>query len=642
MAFPRQRGFFRTARRLCITLLVAALLIWPAPATAQNNTSSVRISALESASFPQMTLFFEAFDEQGQFLNGLTADQINILENDVSLPLTDLKQVEPGVQVVVAYNLNPTFANRSQGVSRYAAIQTALLDWAAANPPGSSDDFSLASNTGLQTIRLRGADDWQEPLSSFQPDLAKQQSSLLSLSQALDLATDPNPSVLMKRFLLYVTPLPQAGSLDALNNLSQRAVQLGVRVCVWLLASPNAATRTPELVAPLQAMADQSGGSLFFFSGSETLPDLEQAIAPLRQVYQAQWTSRIAESGMQQLAVKVQHGGQDLTSAPERFSLEVQPPNPIFLAPPQSLELGWTHPTRETAAAITPASAEIRALIEFGDGYPRELQATRLYADGELVAENLQEPFDRFTWPLSQYQESGTVTLQLEAIDQLGLSKRSIQLPVEITVAPKPGLSFWDYLSREQWMIAGACAAALLVLVVVLRYRRRAPAMSRVQKRRLERDPLTQPVPIHADTPHAAGSRKVAIGSAPALLRRLPDSDDLTAALQAAPIPGSPIALTRREITLGSDPRQAMIVIDLPGIDALHARIYRTADDCFYLADAGSVAGTWINFAPVSARGTRLEHGDLVHIGRAAFRFELTHPGQPSQLQVLPYEEERS
>lgn len=641
MAIPRQRGFQLTARRLCASLLVAALLACAAPVAAQDAQGTVQIAALESRNFPAMTLFFEAYDAQRQFRSGLTKDQVNILEDGRAVPLDALEQIEPGVQVILAYNLNPTFANRYAGISRFDAVQTALLDWVSAHPPIESDDLSLASNTGLQTIRLHGAEAWLQALQDYRPDLSRQQSSLVSLSQALDLATDPNPSALMKRFLLYITPLPLAGSLDALTNLTVRASQLGVTVHVWLVAPANAPERTPELVAPLKAMAEQSGGQFFVFSGPEPLPDLEQAIAPLRQVYQAKWTSQIARSGSHDAAVQAQFDGQTLASAPRSFSLTVQPPNPIFLAPPAALELGWTAPSREVEAAIIPASVEIQALIEFGDGHPRALQATRLYADGVLVDENLEEPFDRFTWPLGGYQQSGKAVLQLEAVDQLGLSKRSIQLPVQLNVAPKPDLPFLQVLSREQWMIVGALAVALIVLILVLQRRRRAPTLSRGQKRRLERDPLTQPVPVRSEPARKAAARKGSPSGPPAVLRRLPDSEDLSAALHAVPIPGSRIPLDRREITLGRDARQAILVVDHPSVDPLHARLYRAPDGSFHLADDGSVAGTWVNFAPVSSRGTRLEHGDLVHIGRAAFRFELTHPGELAQPQVVPYEEER-
>lgn len=642
MATPRQRGLLLTARRLCVSLLIAALLACPVPVTAQDSQGSARISALDASAFPAMTLHFEAYDAQGQFQNGLTKDQVSLLENNQAIALESLQQVEPGVQIILAYNLNPTFANRYSGVSHFDAIQTALLNWMTANPPIPNDDLSLATNTGLQTIRLRGSDEWQQTLQEFKPDLARQQSALVSLSQALDLATDPNPSPLMKRFLLYITPLPLAGSLDALTNLTARASQLGVNVHVWLVAPANVPERTPELVGPLQKMAEQTGGQFFVFSGPEALPDIEQAVAPLRQVYQATWTSQIAQSGSQNVVVQAQIAGQTVTSLPRNFSLTVEPPNPIFLAPPDALELGWTDPSRDIEAKIDPASTTIRALIEFGDGHPRALQATRLYAGGQVVAENLQEPFDSFTWPLLEYQQSDTVVLQLEAVDQLGLSKKSIQLPIKITVAPKPNLPFRDLLSREQWLIAGACALALIVLILVLHRRRRTPGLNRVQKRRLERDPLTQPVPIRSEPAHKLISHKASPSGPPALLRRLPDSEDLTAALHAAPIPGSQIPLTHREITLGRDNKLAMLVVNHPSVNPLHARLYRAPDGSFYLADAGSVAGTWVNFAPVSARGTRLEHGDLVHIGRAAFRFELTHPGQPQQLQVVPYEEERS
>jgi hypothetical protein len=646
MAFPRRRGIQLTARRLCVSMLVAALLAWPAPVkasvTAQEDAGSVNISELDGDAFPQMTLYFEAHDAQGQFRSGLTTDQVRILENDTSLTPDELRQVEPGVQVILAYNLNANFANRYNGISRFTAIQTALSEWAAANPPILNDDLSLVSNTGIQTIRMRGSDNWQLALESFQPELTGQQSSLISLSEALDLATDPNPSALMKRFLLYITPLPQAGSIEALNNLRARASQLGVHVCVWLVAPATAPQYSAEQVAPLQALADQTGGQFFLFSGSETLPDLEQAIAPLRQVYRALWTSQVAQSGAQSVRVQLQQGSQKIISSEQSFSVSVQPPNPIFLAPPQSLELGWTDPSREVEARIDPASVEINALIEFGDGHPRALQATRLYANGELVDENLQEPFDLFTWPLAAYQQSETVFLQLEAIDQLGLSKKSIQLPVDLDVAAKPNLTLFELLSRDQWLITGACAVALLVLILVLHRRRRAPAPNQKQKRRLDRDPLTQPVPIRSEPVLQPAATKASRSGPPALLRRLPDNDDLTSASQAEPLPGSPIPLARRELTFGCDSRQAMIVIDVPSVDPLHARLYRAPDGSFYLADAGSVAGTWVNFAPVSQRGTRLEHGDLVHIGRAAFRFELTHPGQPPHPQVLPYKEEFS
>jgi pSer/pThr/pTyr-binding forkhead associated (FHA) protein len=41
------------------------------------------------------------------------------------------------------------------------------------------------------------------------------------------------------------------------------------------------------------------------------------------------------------------------------------------------------------------------------------------------------------------------------------------------------------------------------------------------------------------------------------------------------------------------------------------------------LSDLGSESGTWVNYAPVSGKGTVLQNNDLIHIGEVAYRFEL-------------------
>jgi len=42
--------------------------------------------------------------------------------------------------------------------------------------------------------------------------------------------------------------------------------------------------------------------------------------------------------------------------------------------------------------------------------------------------------------------------------------------------------------------------------------------------------------------------------------------------------------------------------------------------------DEGSIAGTWVNYTPVSRNGADLEHGDMIHIGRTGFRFTIRQP----------------
>jgi pSer/pThr/pTyr-binding forkhead associated (FHA) protein len=69
-------------------------------------------------------------------------------------------------------------------------------------------------------------------------------------------------------------------------------------------------------------------------------------------------------------------------------------------------------------------------------------------------------------------------------------------------------------------------------------------------------------------------------------------------------------------------------VLESATVNELHARLYRDSEDNFFLADQESIAGTWVNYAPITSGGTRLEHGDLIHIGKVLFRFEIMDPAR--------------
>jgi pSer/pThr/pTyr-binding forkhead associated (FHA) protein len=51
------------------------------------------------------------------------------------------------------------------------------------------------------------------------------------------------------------------------------------------------------------------------------------------------------------------------------------------------------------------------------------------------------------------------------------------------------------------------------------------------------------------------------------------------------------------------------------------------------------VAGTWVNYSPVPAQGLLLRHGDLVQIGKIAFRFELANPPEERQPRITNRQE---
>ncbi|MEN4099632.1 MAG: FHA domain-containing protein, partial [Anaerolineaceae bacterium] len=300
---------------------------------------------------------------------------------------------------------------------------------------------------------------------------------------------------------------------------------------------------------------------------------------------------------------------------------------------------------RRDPPRLTPEIAIIPYLVEFPDSYARELSAARLYVDGALAVEKTAGPFEHFQWLLTNYEESGSHVLQVEVEDELGLVARSIETIVQVEVEPIR-LSLFDRFLATGWapVFAGiGLAGVILILALVIAGRKTAHAVHNQPKIRRKGDPLVQEVAIRQEQP--ARGRRVVHKAQPATVPRLPDYAQAPAFLvriseSGHPLPSSRIALARKETTFGSDPQQAITVLESPSVDALHARLYYTPEQGYMLVDAGSVAGTWVNFAPVSGAGVRLEHGDLVHIGRIGFRFELSQPQTVRQAIVVPYREE--
>lgn len=620
----------RSVRPVKAFLLLAAVCLClggTSAASAQEEPAgSVILGTPDTSQFPQISMTLEAYDAEGRFINDLLPRQVTVMENGRPLALDALDRVEPGVQFTLAYNVGPTLANRYTGGSRFAILQQSLIDWAGAQPQSSPDRFSLISNSGVQAIRLSNPRTWIDALSGFTPDLLQSTPNLTSISQALDLATDPVSAENMKRVILYITPPPGEGQLSALPNLTARAQQLGVRVFVWMVA-PASYAATPAGEA-LNLLAVETGGQFAVFSGTEAPPDVEAYLHPLRSLYMARYTSGIALGGDQRLAAQVERPDLRAVSPDVLFSLQVLPPTPIFLLPPDRVERTWNTPLQGESLFLSPNSVAIGIMIEFPDGHPRELVYSRLFVNDELVAENTRPPFERLTWPLLGAAESGEYRLKVIILDTQGLQAETIEMPVRVEVQPRP-LTFLErvalFFSGPRLIVILAVLGAAGVLVAVMLFVNRAAGARKPSPAKL-RDPLTQPVEIHQDSPSKPAGlerpswpRGLTGQAAPARLVRL--AEDTVRPSSAMIIP-----IAQRETTFGRNPAQASIVLESPSVNDLHARLQHNPDGSFILADAGSIAGTWVNYAPISRHGVTLEHGDLIHIGKVAFRFEMAHP----------------
>jgi hypothetical protein len=630
--------------RRFLSLLLSLCLLGATQTLARAQAEAyAEITSIEARTFPQVTVLVDVFNSSGEFISGLDPARITVYEDSQPRPVDALAETPIPVQMVVAVNPGPPLAVRDgTGIDRFTRVVEALGIWANAQPADSQDDLSLVSLSG-SLISHASAQDWFVSLSSFKPDFRTTTPNLQSLAIAMDTVNAPALQSGMKRAILFITPhMDDPNIEEAIAPFIQRAVDTRVRVFVWFVdgdiqfSSPSAnAFRT---------LAQQTNGAFFAFSGVETLPDPNLYFAPLRNIYSLTYTSSVRDSGDHSLSLSVDTAEGPIRAPDRTFNVDVEPPNPIFISPP--LQITRQPPADDPyAEQLTPSEQLIEILVEFTDGHPREIKRTILYVDGEVVDENTTEPFETFIWELNAYEESGQHEIVAEVEDVLGLSKTSSVITLTMTVVRPPrGIRalFGKYSSE---IIMGAIGlAGLLLLGILLRGRLRIPFLRRRRARQQKmEDPLTQPV-IAVTEPPASATKKsktqprkiiekfqtkpARLPEAPAYLTRLTNGGEPASAV--------PIPLSEKDMTFGTDPVQSKRVLDDPSISPLHARIKQTEEGNFIIFDHGSIAGTWVNFEPITREGLRLSHGDRIDFGQLAYRFDLHRPpAQPEPKIVM-------
>jgi len=619
-----------------LSLLIISLLLLPISASAQS-TANATLTVPNTDAFPKIETYLDVVDGQGKFVHGLEASNVRLLEDEKSLDISSLSEFRPGVQLVVAFNPGPSFAVRnSQGISRYDFLIDALAKWATSRQGSTIDDLSLLTTGGSEISHISDPAQWLSSLQTSQVDARQATPDLNTLLNAIDLAADPSPRPGMGRAVLLITPPLDRQIASSLDNLGTRAIQQDVRIFVWLVTPPGAPMS--EVDNQLAALSEQTGGKFSNITGEETVPDLESYLDPLRNAYHLVYDSQITSSGTHQISAQIQTGSGPITTTVQQFEFNLLPPDPAFISPeleilrqPPQDKLKNLPADEIPLSEYTPKVQNIYVLVDFPDGHNRPLAQTTLYVDGVAVAQNTSPPFDSFTWNLQGYTTDSDHMLKIEAKDSLGLTGTSIDTLVQVKIK-QPDSNALTSLSYHMPALVGlgvVLTAAILLLAFVISGRIRPSTLRLPYTVRWKRNPVSQQTPVTKEPaarhlpdwvnrlqwPH----RRIE-PQAVAFLTRVHES--------AAAETGTPIPITADELTFGSDPNQAKIVLSDPSVAALHARLTFEKEKIFSINDQKSVAGTWVNYLPVPPEGTTLEHGDLIHIGRTSFRFTLRKPEQ--------------
>ena len=630
-------------RFVSVLLLLSLLALPPAFANAQTSAYA-EIASIDARGFPWITALVDVYDANGRFMEGLRPGDVTAYENGESRPIGSLDATDVPIQLVVAVNPGPSLAVRdANAIERFTKIVEALSQWVNAQSTDSDDDLSLVSLSG-SLITHAGARDWLVSLNSFKPDFRNTTPNLQTFSIALDTAAAATPQPGMKRAILFITPHMDDPNIDStIGPLIQQAVDAKVRVFVWFVDG-EAYFNTSSANA-FRSLALQTSGSFFAFSGSETFPDLNAEFDSLRHIYILGYTSTLNTSGEHTLSVDVDTLEGTIQALDQSFSLEIQPPNPILLSLPLQIKRQPPEDDPYNAELLLPERQNIEIIVEFPDGHPRDLKRTTLYVDGEAIDENTSEPFESFIWDLTAYESSGTHELKVEAEDVLGLKKSSISTSITLTVL-QPPRGIQAFLARyRSYVVFGAIgfAGVALLLIILLGKPGRNLFKNRRQKRKQFEDPLTQPVVAVAEPPTSPikkpkqASRRPSWLQVPQSAPRLPEAPAYLLRLTNGGEPASilPIPILEKDMTFGTDPVQSIRVLDDPSISPLHARIKQKADGSFFIYDHGSVAGTWVNYEPVTREGRQLLHGDRIHLGQLMYRFDLNKPPTEPEPKVV-------
>ncbi len=624
-----------------LLLICSLLLVFPAYA---QNISGATLFPPDSSEFPRIRVYLDVHRADGSFVHDIKANEVQILENGEPRPLNGFSELRPGAQVVFALNPADSFTIRNaQGISRYDFIYQGLERWANERQGSSVDDLSLIVSSSQVRTHTSAPEELMAAFENIQIDLGENRPSLDSLSQALDVASDTPPRQGMERVVFFITS-PLAGDLSlGQQELLTRALEGRVRIFVWYVASSDAIDSLSAQL--LRDLAQQTGGDFVLFVGDEGFPSPEKYLDNLRDIYLIEYETGSSASGERELVVEIQHENQQFTTPALKFEIVLEPPDPAFISPVaeiirQSPEERPGLLDQVDAADLLPKEQPLEVLIDFPDGRSRPLQYTRLYVDGELVAENTQPPFDRFVWDLSHYTATAQHLLRVEAMDSLGLIGTSIETPIIVQVS-LPGANPLRYLLLNAPLMLGLLAllgAALTLLILILSGRirphaLRVPAGFRSSRRREKmHSPRAASTTGEVKLANELDGRRFSgwVSRLHWPQRRLaPQPYAFLVPISALDETrsGNPISIDANEVTLGKDRNQAVLMIDDPSVEGLHARLVRDTDGTFILFDEGSIAGTWVNHCLVGGEGVRLNHGDLVYIGRAGYQFRMREPG---------------
>lgn len=617
-------------KRLVMALWLAALLLLPTAATAQDeryDPSQLTIVATDTSRFPTITLQITAQDAQSNGIRDFSA--LTIREDDTPVESFTLETLPVGLDVtfVIDANTDINWVDLIGDVPRLAKVRTSIAQFASRYlsragldrihivvPDGDAAQFLLAGGTTPAEVT--------EAIGGYAPTGLPTRAPLNALLVAALSGPPGQPDDDRYRALVVYTDAVDLAEQVDYDTLLPLAAARDVTV-YFAIIGKRADADEVEAAARLY---EPTGGTYIHMPQPEAADGLFQTLQTHVNHFLVSFRSRLNVSGRHTIALQL-----DDLAAQTALDVTVQPPEVVITLPPEPI-FRLRDSAETPLEQIEPRRTIVSAQLSWPDGWPRQLTATRLLVD------DVEQPSDRgavldvtgrltLQWDISAL-EAGTYALEIEVVDELGLSSRSApfsqtiitEITVTETPAPTPTptatptpmeatlAAVEPYLTRRNAQLALTGLIGLLLALAVWKVRGR--------RRRA------------AEAPAPVVTRNAVAGIPAAATVGLPEA--ALVVLENAPEYDGAIRLAGESITIGSAENEVDIVFRQPSVAGLHARL-RFSHGVFLLYDEGSVSGTHVNRERLGLAPVILQDGDEITFGRVRVRLRLgpstTTPG---------------
>lgn len=605
-------------RLFALFLFLFLAVLFPFQAAFSQEESTIEVMPPDLEGFPEVNVQFRFTKDTIQPVR-LDLEQVSVLENNQEVSILSLEQINKGVHFSLVINGGREFDLRDAiGVSPYQKTSDVLLEWANSRRFDPNDAWSFVTHEGVAIRNTSSPEAWVTALEAYQPNFRMMAPRLDALETAIQMADEWIVPFGVGKTLLYLTPPPSADQIDAINALAQTALFGDIRVYVLMIG--DAYFLTNQQGKALSNLATVTGGGLFHFTDVESLPDLETMFSSQGIIYDLIYLSQVRQPGSYPLRIQVDLPEGQVGGESQPFYVNVLPPKPIFLCPPASITRKESLVQGALGKRLLPEEVSIEIMIEFPDGYSREITASRLYVDEILIYENETPPYDRLVWDLEEIIKSGEYVLQVEVEDALGLSSRTIAMPIVVDVEMDQSENNIDP-SRQKIGLLLSGGILLIALVILLVW----------SIQRIRELPFTQTLKSRWLT-----HTRMATSEEPQLPVGLEQAFATLDPLDGKESP-EVFFIQEKNVILGRDREHVDIRIDAPGIDPVHAQI-RVRSNRYYLNDLGSSSGTWLNYERIGTRLEEVRSGDIVYLGMYGFRFTIIGEQAQPQFTISKYE----